>query len=170
MVRATPATGYPSEAPLRPRMNYPNLVALIDSRISLLQKVRDTLVPPPVDVRRLIRPRPRTAGGRRTPAKAVRSLTTSPENSRAPAYPPKPVQVPFVMPRVRSSRSSIANPKAQTALGGSMPLGPVFVSAAAVREEAARRQGAHGRTPTGHQAANPHAEEILRRWIKDQRP
>lgn len=151
-------------------MEYPNLIALIDARIALLQRARNILatsssLAQPPSRRRTKRQRP--------PALSRRPKTTtstvSPEAGPAPVPKTEPVRLAFVAPRERSSTTKKAVPAEKpSALAAHLPTGPVFVSAARVREEEARRREAESKPEPISEDKPAKVNQILRKWREEQ--
>jgi hypothetical protein len=153
-------------------MQYPNIVALVDARIALLQQARDLLATPSTES---AEPSPKRAKRLRqdaaapSPSQAETSPAIASESSPAQAAPPEPVRLPFIAPRGRSgARKKAAPAEAPSALGGHLPTGPVFVSAARIQAEEAQRKSADEETLPARQEAAVEPNEILRRWREAQ--
>lgn len=164
-------TDKPTVPSISRQMQFPNIVALIDARIALLQQVRKLLATYPADVHlpppRLTKSRkPTIRSSKRRQTKASPSAFS--DNTRLLVASPEPVRLPFVAPRERSSASKRPVPiVTHSALVGKLPPGPVAVPPARVRAEAQRRILEENSLPM-HEETAAEPNQILRKWLLEQ--
>jgi hypothetical protein len=143
-------------------MTRTEIIAQLDAEIDLLMRARDVLAAPLSNFKSVATPKAKTkisGKNRKQPVKAAATATT-PLQTRAavppPAVPQQPLaepQVRVVPPRRRMERRQLQTDKigkSPAALSGSVPAGPVAVSA----NEARKVQERSAPAPT------PIAEEI----------
>jgi hypothetical protein len=149
-------------------MQYVRILALIDAELDRLQEARQllaSLLLVPRDVQK------RTPPARRPAASRVA------KEEQSPALPQEPaVQTEIARPkRVRRAplreKPAVRKPAAAplpSALGGSVPVAPVFVSAEVIRQAIAQKQQAQAieTTRSNEAASDPLTSELLaRKWL-----
>lgn len=152
-------------------MQYPHIIALIDSRLALLRQVRGLVAPScttsrsPLPQRKI---RKQTAS--RTLIKSEVIAADSFENGAAPKSP-VPLRLPPTPRRERVSRTkSTVAPKAASALTGNVPNMPVAISADQVRAAEARKQSVATQPLPGDDLASFNIEQIARKWLQELKP
>jgi hypothetical protein len=148
-------------------MEFPNIIALVDARLDLLQRVRELLVPSCS--------RHGSAPRKRSIRRVVesQSLTTRTEELSAgapqissPSGLPAPLRLAPILPKQRISRSkSVAFPESRTALSGYVPTTPVAVSAEKVRAEEAHRRTLEEQLQPAREIPFLEADQISRKWL-----
>lgn len=157
-------------------MQFPNIVALIDARIALLEQVRDLLATPPAMIpisppsdRGIKHQPPAVLTSKRQIAEALALPSASPENGPMPVASHEPVRLPPVAPRPRSSaRKRPLLAETHSALVGQLPSGPVVVPPARVRAEEAQRRIVEGSGLPTREETSVEPDQILRRWLREQ--
>lgn len=152
-------------------MNFPNIVALIDARLDLLQELRALLSQSSLGFRTTPRKEKhrRVAASQLGTVKAVK-FTAESFHASAPPASPTPLKLPPVVRRERVPRSKrITQPGRNSTLAGPVPTTPVAVPAEKVRAEATRRLNLHTELPPVNEIALPDADQIARKWLQDQR-
>jgi hypothetical protein len=149
-------------------MQYPDIIALIDSRLALLQQVRELVAPSCASSRSpLAKPRVRKEAASRTVIQSEVIPANFLENGAAPRLP-QPLRLPPAPRRERVSRTkSTVAPKAVSALTGNVPNVPVAISADQVRAAEARKQSVATQPPPGDELASFNTEQIARKWLQD---
>jgi hypothetical protein len=148
-------------------MQYPHIIALIDSRLALLRQVRGLVAPSCTSSRsHLPKAGVRKQAASRTVIKSGVIAPDSFENGAAPR-PPQPLRLPPALPRERMSRTkSTVVPRAASALTGNVPNMPVAISADQVRAAENRKSVATQPLPA-NDLASFNTEQIARKWLQE---
>lgn len=148
-------------------MEFPNIIALIDARLDLLQRVRELLAPScsgpgSAPRKRSIRP----VVGSQSLTIMTTELSAGPPQISYPSVSPPSLRLAPVLPKERISRSkSVTLPEFRTALAGSVPTTPVAVSAEKVRAEEAHRRSLDEKPLPAGEATLLGADQISRKWL-----
>lgn len=151
-----------------PSMQYPHIIALIDSRLALLHQVRDLVAPSCSGSRSpLPKLRVRKVAASRIVIKSEVAPADSFENSAAPKSP-QPLRLPPTLRRERVSRTkSTVAQKAVSTLTRNVPNMPVAVSADQVRAAEARKQSGPTQPASADDWGSFNTERIARKWLQE---
>lgn len=149
-------------------MRYPDIIGLIDSRLALLQQVRELVAPSCINAHSpLPQPRVRNEARSRTFVKSEVIAADSLKSGVA-GRSPQPLRLPSAPRKERVSRTKITVAlKAASALTGNVPNLPVAISADQVRAAEDRKQSVATQPLPGNDLASLNTEQIARRWLQD---
>jgi hypothetical protein len=149
-------------------MQYPHIIALIDSRLALLQQVRELVAPSCTNSHSpLPKPGVRKEATSRTVIKSELISRDSFEKGAAPRSP-QPLRLAPAPRKERVSRTkSTVALKVASALTGNVPNMPVAISAEQVRAAEARKQSVATQPLPGDDLASFNTEQIARKWLQE---